>query len=163
MKYRPLRGQKLEAVVSGQATPSETLAAYLDKGNAGHSLILNIESVPGMENLDEILQVEGVDGILVGPHDLSTSLEIPEQYDHPRFVAAVDEIIDKARAVGSVWGFTLDSMNRCRSRRRSVGCNGEPTSSYMGPTSLLFNKRCSRTLPRFATVRAELDRIARLL
>ncbi|QDS98830.1 HpcH/HpaI aldolase family protein [Adhaeretor mobilis] len=99
-KYRPLKGQKLQAVLNQQETVGGTLAEYLKKANAGNSLILNIESVPGMKNLDSILRVDGVDGIIIGPHDLSTSLEVPEQYDHPKFIAAVDEIIEKARAAG---------------------------------------------------------------
>ena len=60
-------------------------------------LILNIESVPALEALDEILAVEGVDAILIGPHDLTSSLGVPEQYDHPAFVKAVNDIICKAR------------------------------------------------------------------
>ncbi|MDP6451332.1 MAG: aldolase/citrate lyase family protein, partial [Lentisphaeria bacterium] len=62
--------------------------------------IANIESVQAMENLDDILQVPGLDAVLIGPHDLTNSLGINEQYTHPDFVAAVDEIIGKARATG---------------------------------------------------------------
>ena len=36
--------------------------------------------------------------MLIGPHDLSCSLGVPENYDHPRFLAACDQIITKARA-----------------------------------------------------------------
>ena len=54
-----------------------------------------------MENLDEILRVPGLDVVLVGPHDLSCSLGLPEEYGHPRFEAAVREIIAKSRAASS--------------------------------------------------------------
>ncbi len=53
-----------------------------------------------MENLDEILSVPGLDCVLIGPHDLSCSLGIPEQYRHPRFDAAVRTIFRKARERG---------------------------------------------------------------
>lgn len=46
--------------------------------------------------LNDILKVPGLDAVLVGPHDLSCSLGIPEQYADPVFVEAVDEIIRKA-------------------------------------------------------------------
>src|SRR5690606_39025740 len=70
-------------------------------------LVVNIESVPALEALDEILSIEELDGVLVGPHDLSCSLGIPEQYDHPRFMAAVEEIIRKARNHGKGGGMHM--------------------------------------------------------
>ena len=42
--------------------------------------------------------MDGLDGVLIGPHDLSSSLGVPERYDHPRFLAACDTIITRARA-----------------------------------------------------------------
>jgi 4-hydroxy-2-oxoheptanedioate aldolase len=53
-----------------------------------------------MENLDTILDVPGLDAVQIGPHDLSCSLGIPEQYRDPRFDDAVHEIIRKARQKG---------------------------------------------------------------
>src|SRR5262249_54458934 len=57
-----------------------------------------IESVPAIEKLDEIVAVPGLDAVLIGPHDLSCSLGIPEQYRHPRFDEAARTIFRKARA-----------------------------------------------------------------
>jgi len=65
---------------------------------------LNIESVPAMESLDEILSVPGIDGVMIGPHDLTCSLGIPEQYDHPRFKEAVLQILRTSRAKGLGFG-----------------------------------------------------------
>lgn len=42
----------------------------------------------------------GVDALQVGPHDLSCNLGVPEQWSHPRFEAAIQTIIAKARARG---------------------------------------------------------------
>ncbi|MEE3199115.1 MAG: aldolase/citrate lyase family protein, partial [Planctomycetota bacterium] len=55
---------------------------------------------PAVENLDQLLAVPDIDAVLIGPHDLSTSMEIPEQYDHPDFDRTVRLIIEKARASG---------------------------------------------------------------
>jgi 2-keto-3-deoxy-L-rhamnonate aldolase RhmA len=41
--------------------------------------------VLAIQNLPEICSVPGLDAVLIGPHDLSCSLGIPEQYSHPRF------------------------------------------------------------------------------
>jgi 4-hydroxy-2-oxoheptanedioate aldolase len=97
VKKRPLKGALLAHHLAG-APLDPTLAAYVVTGAAGRTLIVNIESVPALEALDEILAVEGLDGVLIGPHDLSSSLGVPERYDHPRFIAACDTIITKARA-----------------------------------------------------------------
>src|SRR4029079_10449539 len=73
------------------------LRTYVEQRGAERILIANIESVPAIENLHEICSIEGLDAVLIGPHDLSCSLGIPEQYDHPRFDAAVKEIFRIAR------------------------------------------------------------------
>jgi len=99
-KLRPLKGKRLQDALAGTAELEPELAEYLAKRNAGSVLIVNIESTPALEALDEILAVPQLDAALIGPHDLSCSLGIPEQYQHPRFDEAVRTIIRKARAAG---------------------------------------------------------------
>jgi len=97
-KLRPLKGERLQRALSGSAALEPELDRYLAARNAGTVAIVNIESTPALEALDDILAVPGLDAVLIGPHDLSCSLGIPEQYDHPRFDDAVRTIIRKARA-----------------------------------------------------------------
>lgn len=99
VKKRPLKGRTLARHLAGEQL-EPTIADYVAHGAATRTLIVNIESVPAVEALDEILAVDGLDGVLIGPHDLSSSLGVPEQYDDPRFLAACDTIITKARACG---------------------------------------------------------------
>lgn len=99
-KYRPLKGKKLEAALEGREPLTPELETYVKKYNRGNLFIANIESVPAIEALDELLSVPGLDGVFIGPHDLSVSLGVPEQYDHPEFEAAVRTIITKTRARG---------------------------------------------------------------
>ena len=96
-KYRPLKGIRLHRFLHGEERLEPKLQRYLDINNANNTLIVNIESLPALEALDDILSVEGLDGVLIGPHDLSISLGIPEEYDHPDFIHTVDIIIQKAR------------------------------------------------------------------
>lgn len=98
VKLRPLKGERLAQILAGQDEREPELKTYQDDYNAGHVLIVNIESQPAIDNLDTILAVPDLDAVLIGPHDLSTNLGVPEQYFHPRFEAAVETIIDKARA-----------------------------------------------------------------
>jgi 2-keto-3-deoxy-L-rhamnonate aldolase RhmA len=100
VKLRPLKGQRLQAVLDGREQLEPELDSYI-AGNCGSNLlIVNIESQPAIEALDDILQVPDLDAVLIGPHDLSCSLGIPEQYRHPKFDAAVRTILGKARKAG---------------------------------------------------------------
>lgn len=100
VKWRPLKGQRLQEIMTGQLKPDPQLADYLANWNRNSVLIVNIESVPALERLDEILAVPQLDAVLIGPHDLSINLGIPEQYQHPLFLEAVTTLIRKAREHG---------------------------------------------------------------
>jgi 4-hydroxy-2-oxoheptanedioate aldolase len=100
VKYKPLKGKRLENFLNGTEELEPTLLAYLENANRSRSVIVNIESIPAMKALDDILKVPGLDGILIGPHDLSCSLGVPEQYTNPVYEAAVREILSKGRKAG---------------------------------------------------------------
>lgn len=72
--------------------------------NLGHLSIVNIESIPALQQLDELLSLKGLDGVFIGPHDLSVSMGIPEAYDHPDFIKAVRQIIQTSRKLGLLVG-----------------------------------------------------------
>ena len=97
-KLRPLKGKRLQQILSGKAKLEGELADYIEKLNENRVLFVNIESVPALKALDEILAVPGLDAVLIGPSDLSCSLGVPKQFDHPLFEKAMSEIIRKARA-----------------------------------------------------------------
>ena len=105
VKYRPLKGERLENVLAGTEALGDTLTEYLGGYAADKLMVVNIESVPAIERLDEILNVPDIDALLIGPHDLSISLGIPEQYQHPTFTRAITTIIDKGRSKGVGVGF----------------------------------------------------------
>lgn len=98
VKLRPLKGKRLVDFLSGRVPLEAELRAYLDQTNADNLLILNIESQPAIDALDEILAVPGIDAVLIGPHDLSCSLGHPDDYNHPEFDRAVKTIFAKSRA-----------------------------------------------------------------
>jgi len=99
-KLRPIKGERLTLALRDQNTLGEALKNYIENRNADAVLMVNVESVPAIQNLDAILSVQGLDAVLIGPHDLSCSLGIPEQYRDPRFDEAVKKIIRRARAKG---------------------------------------------------------------
>jgi 2-keto-3-deoxy-L-rhamnonate aldolase RhmA len=61
-------------------------------------VLLQIESRRGIDNLDQILAVEGISGIIVGPSDLSIDLGVPLDFDHPRLIEAVDQVLVACQA-----------------------------------------------------------------
>ena len=97
VKLGPLKGEKLRAALDGDIELEPPLLDYLARRNAHKALFINIESLPALERLDELLALPYVDAVLVGPHDLSCSLGLPEQYDHPDFDAAIRRIIATSR------------------------------------------------------------------
>jgi 2-keto-3-deoxy-L-rhamnonate aldolase RhmA len=100
VKLRPLKGQRLQEALRDPNSLEPELREYLDRRNGDKMLIANIESVPAIENLHAICSVPGLDAVLIGPHDLSCSLGIPEQYQHARFEEAVRTIFRIARQHG---------------------------------------------------------------
>src|SRR5436189_240942 len=97
VKWRPLKGRRLQEALRDPKTLEPELREYLEKRNGDNILIANIVSIPAIENLHDICSVPGLDAVLIGPHDLSCSLGIPEQYNHPRFDEAVRKIFRIAR------------------------------------------------------------------
>lgn len=98
LKFRPLKGKRLKEALENQESVKPELKIYLENYNSGNICIINIESVPAVDNLDALLSVRGVDAVFIGPHDLSVNMALPEMYDHPEFEKMVAHIIKKCRA-----------------------------------------------------------------
>jgi 2-keto-3-deoxy-L-rhamnonate aldolase RhmA len=60
---------------------------YFRTNNESAIVVVQIESREGIEHLDDILGVEGIDATMIGPYDLSASLGVPGQFDHPEVIA----------------------------------------------------------------------------
>lgn len=100
LKCRPLKGILLEQYRAKPETMPDALQRYLATYNSGNVAIANIESVPALNNLESLLAVKGLDAVFIGPHDLSVSMGLPEEYDHPDFEKAVAYIIQSCRSNG---------------------------------------------------------------
>lgn len=76
------------------------------KWNDSESLVIvQVEHIQSVENLEAILEVEGVDGFIVGPYDLSASLGVPGEFDHPQVVEALERINTVAAKYDALRGF----------------------------------------------------------
>ncbi|MEK0417460.1 MAG: hypothetical protein RI949_1466 [Pseudomonadota bacterium] len=83
---------------------------YVNEANQEVCLLVQVESTTGMDNLDAICAVEGVDGVFIGPSDLAASMGFRGQLTHPKVQATVDEAIRRIAASGKAAG-TLTADN----------------------------------------------------
>ena len=108
VKYRPLKGEALEIALATGEFPGEYTKSYLPDYNDNAFLVIMIESPTGIKNLSAMLEFGGVDAILIGPHDLSIALGIPEQYDNPQFIVAIEQIIATCQQYHTAVGMHLN-------------------------------------------------------
>lgn len=83
--------------------------------NENTLLILQCETVGCLENIETIVSMDGVDGIFIGPFDLSISMGIPGQFDNPEFLKAVDKILSackKYNKISSVFTGRFDDIDK---------------------------------------------------
>ena len=66
---------------------------YMKRANDEIAVIVQIEHVEAVKNIDAILDVPGIDGVFVGPFDLSGSMDLPGQIDHPKVKEAIGTVI----------------------------------------------------------------------
>ena len=78
---------------------------YMARANEGLCLLIQVESKAALDNLDEILEVEGVDGVFIGPADLSASLGYPDNAGHPEVQRIIEQSIHRIRKAGKAAGF----------------------------------------------------------
>ena len=70
------------------------IPAKMQHTNDNLLLIAQIETEEGLRNIDEIAAVDGIDALWIGQFDLTTSLGIPGQFDHPKFTDATKRVVD---------------------------------------------------------------------
>jgi 2-keto-3-deoxy-L-rhamnonate aldolase RhmA len=80
-------------------------ASFFAKANEETAVVLLLETQKAFQNLEEIISVPGVDVAWMGHYDLTVSMGIPAQFDHPRFLAAMDELVAVCRRHGVAPGF----------------------------------------------------------
>lgn len=73
---------------------------YFEWQRENSIVIVQIEHIDAVDNLESILLVEGVDAYIVGPYDLSGSLQIPGQFEAPKFLESLEHIRVVAERVG---------------------------------------------------------------
>ncbi|MCA9132952.1 MAG: hypothetical protein KDA45_07345 [Planctomycetales bacterium] len=123
--YRPLKGVALDRVLRDGVWPSEKTRKYVTEQKCADTLFIPmIESVQGVENVDEICSIPGVNALFIGPNDLTTNMGIPNEYDHPEMLAMLQRVIDVADrrhiATGCWFGKVEQAVRTIRQGARLV-------------------------------------------
>ena len=102
-KYPP-DGKRSSAGMRGEWGTFENYREYMDAVNEELLIVPMIETVPSLNNIEDILSVPGVDVLLVGPSDLSINLGIPLDYLSPKYQGTLDKIVSACENAGVVPG-----------------------------------------------------------
>ncbi len=135
-RYHPagMRGVAVPRALSYGLKP---LGEALKEANREVMVIVHCENAAGLEKLDGIAAVEGIDLVFVGPYDLSQSLGVPGDIFHPSMVKAVSRALDAINRAGKPAGIFVTSPEEAR-RRIDEGFR------YIGYSvdGLIFGKAC---------------------
>lgn len=121
MRYPPVGIRGVGAALA-RASQWNRVADYLHQANEQMCLLVQVETRLGLENLDAIAAVDGVDGIFIGPSDLSAALGHLGRPSHPDVQQAIETAIGRIRASGRAAGILTTDKAQARSYL-SLGCN----------------------------------------
>jgi 4-hydroxy-2-oxoheptanedioate aldolase len=118
---------------------------YLAGANAEICVLVQIENAAGLNDLERIADVDGVDGVFIGPSDLAASLGHLGNAQHPEVQAAIDDAFRRLKAMGKPSGYL--TTNEVEAARRIadgvdfVGVATDTTIITRGATALTARLR----------------------
>lgn len=107
---------------------------YTTRQNERTTVIVHIEGERGVENLDEIMGVEGIDVLFLGPYDMSQSIGIPGQVRDERVETLMSEVCDRAEEAGKIVGTYADDAEMAQ---RWIDVGVQFVAVYTDSTTLL--------------------------
>lgn len=87
---------------------------HIRHGNENVLLAFQIEDREAVEAVDEIAAVSGFDVLFIGPADLTLSLGVPFEWEHPNYQRVIDKVSAAAARAGKWWGLPVDSPATAR-------------------------------------------------
>jgi len=96
LRTHPLKGEYYEKYVNSGEFPSDKTKEYFEKLHKDHIFIMGVESKPAADNIGNMIDAAKIDGVFIGPNDMTTSLGIPNQNDNPVYLDTLKHIIGEA-------------------------------------------------------------------
>jgi 2-keto-3-deoxy-L-rhamnonate aldolase RhmA len=112
MKYHPVGGRGVALQIAHDRYRPGSVADKFAAANDRSAFICLIETAEGVENIDGIAALDGLDCLWVGHFDLSVSLGVPGDFAHPIFTAAMDRIVAAARKHNKSLGRLVPSVQQ---------------------------------------------------
>ena len=128
-KYHPQGQRGLNAVRASDYGMTQSLADYVKEANRETIVLAIIENGHALENLPKILAVDGLDGVILGTADLSQSLGVPGQGQHPSVRAAYETFVAEGLKSGKTIG-TVVRAGECAADYRAAGVSMLISSAY---------------------------------
>lgn len=103
MRYPPFGVRGVGSALA-RASRWNSIPGYLDEADAQMCLLVQVENLEGLANLDAIAAVDGVDGVFIGPADLSAAMGQRGNPGHPEVQAAIEDAIARIQRAGKAAG-----------------------------------------------------------
>ena len=113
-KYFPEGGRGTAFGIAHDDYRGGDAVAKMARANEEVLLIAQIETARGIENVEGIAAVEGIDVLWIGHNDLSTSLGVPGQFTHPDYLRAIDRFFAACRRHGKAPGIMATGVEGAR-------------------------------------------------
>lgn len=121
MRYPPAGIRGVGSALA-RASRWNSMPGYLDRADEQMCLLVQIENLDGLANLDAIAAVDGVDGVFIGPADLSAAMGHRGDPGHPEVQAAIEGAIARIRRAGKAAGILSADQGLAR-RYLSLGAS----------------------------------------
>jgi 4-hydroxy-2-oxoheptanedioate aldolase len=153
-KFFPLGGRGVCPFVRA-ARYSADKTIYYSKANTETMVIVAIEGTEGIDNLQEILQVKGVDAVFVGPYDLSQSLGVPGQVAHEKVLGKVREICELSKKAGVAVGLFVETPEAAKEwvKHGVLYCCLDVDAAMLLKASMSYVKQVREATAATATIR----------
>jgi 4-hydroxy-2-oxoheptanedioate aldolase len=115
VKYAPLGNRGVSPYTRAANYSSLSPTEHFKKSNEETLVVLQIEGREGVENIESIVTVEGVDVLFAGPYDLSQSFGVTGDLDNPLVRRSMDKLIETCKIYGKWPGTFAPNIERARS------------------------------------------------
>ena len=110
-------------------------ADYMETANDRIAVIVQAEHIDAVNNIDQIVEVDGIDAVFIGPYDLSASMGLMGQVDHPEVVEAIDRVGRACQQRGiplGYFGTTAESVQDYMGKGYHLICAGTDAGFVVG-------------------------------
>lgn len=142
-KYPPMGTRGISTTRAHTNYDPPVLVDYVKSTNEKTMVFVQIETQQGVENVEEIAAVAGVDGVIIGPNDLAVNLGWPGHMETPEMDAAITKVVKAAEKAGKASGI-IESHVEFLKKWRANGMNVFSCSSEVGMMMKMAKATCAQ-------------------